>query len=225
MQTRIWNIPPAAQRSKVQRSCSTPPARAEARPTAYKTMLNFERSDSWIASSRRRGRGRSFDVAVLDSNRFVFDSEHQLGLIPTLSVLSLRSLESSLGKGLATLSLHELPLGLAEKIYQFVFSNGSRMAQMEISRALAPILSAHVNSLDFNSSGAAKFLGDSALCELALGCGPGLVRLDLSACRYVTDAGILGALLRCPAIRSLSLSGCDGITDEVCTSRGSRVLR
>lgn len=177
-------------------------------------MLNFGRSDSWIASSRRRGRGRSFGVTVVDSNRFALDSEPQVGMIPTLSALSLRSLESSLGKGLATFSLHELPLGLAEKIYEFVFLNGSRMAQMELSRALAPILSEHVNSLDFNS-GAAKFLGDSALYELALGCGSGLVRLDLSACRFVTDAGVLGALLRCPAIRSLSLSGCDGVTDEV----------
>ncbi|CAM9552557.1 unnamed protein product [Laminaria digitata] len=180
-------------------------------------MLNFGRSDSWTASSRRRGRGLSFDVtAVLDSNRFPPDTEHQVGMIlpiPTLSALCLRSLESSLGKGLATFSLYELPLGLVEKIYEFVCLKGSRMAQMELSRALAPILSEHVNSLDFNS-GAAKFLGDSALCELANGCGSGLVRLDLSACRFVTDAGVLGALLRCPAIRSLSLSGCDGVTDE-----------
>lgn len=181
-------------------------------------MLNFGRSHSWTASSRRRGRGLSFDVtAVLDSNRFPPDTEHQVGMIlpiPTLSALCLRSLESSLGKGLATFSLYELPLGLVEKIYEFVCLKGSRMAQMELSRALAPILSEHVNSLDFNS-GAAKFLGDSALCELANGCGSGLVRLDLSACRFVTDAGVLGALLRCPAIRLLSLSGCDGVTDEV----------
>lgn len=182
--------------------------------TTENNMLSFSRSDSWIASSRRRGRGRSFDVTVVDSNRFALDGEeHQLG-IQSLSALCLRSLESALGKGLATFSLHELPLGLAEKIYEFVFLKGSRMAQMELSKALAPILSEHVNALDFNA-GAARFLGDSALFELANGCGLGLVRLDLSACRFITDAGVMGALLSCPAIRSLSLSGCDGVTDEV----------
>lgn len=85
---------------------------------------------------------------------------------------------------------------------------------MEISKALAPILREHVNSLDF-SSDAGKFLGDSALLEVANGCDSGLLQLDLSTCRFVTDAGILGTLLRCPAIRYLSLSGCDRITDEV----------
>lgn len=88
------------------------------------------------------------------------------------------------------------------------------MAQMEVCKSLAPLLFEHVTILDF-SLGGTKFLGDSALLELATGCDSGLLHLNLNACRFVTDAGILGAILKCPAIRSLSLSGCGLISDEV----------
>lgn len=168
-------------------------------------MLGFARSDVWIMSSRRGGRGRSFDEA---------DQIARVPLQPeTLIDLCLRSILSSLGKGLATLSLQELPLGLAEKIYNFVFLRGSRMAQMEVSRALAPILAEHVDSIDLSKG--AKFVGDSALLELANGCESGLLHLDLNACPFVTDTGIVSVLLKCPAIRSLSLSGCHHVTDQV----------
>lgn len=156
-----------------------------------------------------------------------------------LSCLCLRSLESSLGKGLASLSLQGLPLGLAEKIYRYVAERGSRMAQMEVSRALAPLLSQTVRCLDFtpaanyeterqtssgssgNSNGA---MGNSALLELANGCGTGLVCLDLGGCRLVTNAGVLAVLSRCHKVSSLGLSGLDRVTDEVGSTRqGSRV--
>lgn len=130
----------------------------------------------------------------------------------TLVSLCLTSLESSLGKGLATLSLEGLPLGLAEKIFNFVFCGGSRMAQMEVCKALAPILRRHVNSFDCKRSR----LGDSALLQLATGCGSGLKQLDLSECPFVTDSGILVILPKCPAIEELSLSGCDRVSDQVC---------
>lgn len=177
-------------------------------------MLNHARPDPWVMSSRRGGRGRSSQIAVTvpaDSTSLPA-TEHQV--VPTLLFLSLRSVESSLGKGLATFSLRGLPLGLVETIYEFVFSRGSRMAQMEVSKSLAPLLFEHVMTLDF-SLGGTKCLGDSALLELATGCDSGLVHLNLNACGFVTDAGILGTILRCPAIRSLSLSGCGLISDEV----------
>lgn len=176
-------------------------------------MLGFPSSSERVVLSWHGRRGRYSDAApVASSHRSVVDGQCA---ITSLSSLCLHSLESSLGKGLATFSLHELPLGLVENIYEFVFSKGSRMAQMELSRAASSILSEHVNSIDFGSSGGAKFLGDSALLELANGCDSGLVHLDLSNCHFVTNAGIIGALLKCPAIKSLSLSGCYRITDEV----------
>lgn len=113
-----------------------------------------------------------------------------------------------------TLSLQGLPFGLAEKIYKFVFASGSRMAQMEVSRALAPLLSEHVTGLDF-SAGGIGCLGDSALLELAAGCSSGLQRLDISACCLVTNVAVLEVLTRCPSLVSLAVSGCDRVTDEV----------
>lgn len=177
-------------------------------------MLDHAGSGPWSASSCRGGRGRSSQVAVTATTDSTGLSRSEHHVVPTLLFLSLRSVESSLGKGLATFPLCGLPLGLVETIYEFVFSRGSRMAQMEVSKAAAPLLFEHVTSLDF-SLGGTKIVGDSALLELATGCDSGLVHLNLNACRFVTDAGILGALLRCPAMRSLSLSGCDLITDEV----------
>lgn len=118
--------------------------------------MNFVRSNEWV--SRRRARGGSFDspavrVNIVDRRTSPASSgirnEREVE-IPTLGILCLRSLESSLGKGLATFDLQDLPLGLAETVYDFVASAGSRMAHMEILRALAPILRQHVNSLDFS---------------------------------------------------------------------------
>lgn len=70
--------------------------------------------------------------------------------MPTLGTLCLRSIESSLGKGLATFDVQYLPLGLCQLIYEFVSSKGSRMAHMEVLKALAPVLREHVSSLDFS---------------------------------------------------------------------------
>lgn len=112
------------------------------------------------SSARHRGRGGSFDVTPIVSTGDCHDAstngcccrgEGKVEM-PTLETLCLRSLESSLGKGLATFDLQDLPLGLAEKIYEFVSSKGSRMANMEILRALAPLLRQHVNSLDFSKT-------------------------------------------------------------------------
>lgn len=60
-----------------------------------------------------------------------------------------------------------------------------------------------------------QVLGDAALLLLATGCNSALLQLDLSSCCYVTDAGLLAALLRCPLLRDLTLSGCAQITDQV----------
>lgn len=95
---------------------------------------------SFATSARHRQRGVSFATTKWPYR------------VSTLETLCLRSLESSLGKGLATFDLQDLPLGLAEKIYEFVSSKGSRMAHMEILRALAPVLRQHVNSLDFSGA-------------------------------------------------------------------------
>ncbi|CBJ48464.1 Hypothetical leucine rich repeat protein [Ectocarpus siliculosus] len=181
--------------------------------------MNFVRSNEWV--SRRRARGGSFDspavrVNIVDrrtgpaSSGVRSGSEREVE-IPTLGILCLRSLESSLGKGLATFDLQDLPLGLAETVYDFVASAGSRMAHMEILRALAPILRQHVSSLDFSR---AKIVGDSALLELANGCDSSLVQLNLSSCCFITDGALLATLLKCPGVKDLTLSGCRGITDE-----------
>ncbi|CAM9199869.1 unnamed protein product [Ectocarpus sp. 6 AP-2014] len=181
--------------------------------------MNFVRSNEWV--SRRRARGGSFDspavrVNIVDrrtgpaSGGIRSGSEREVE-IPTLGILCLRSLESSLGKGLATFDLQDLPLGLAETVYDFVASAGSRMAHMEILRALAPILREHVSSLDFSR---AKVVGDSALLELANGCDSSLVQLNLSSCCFITDGALLATLLKCPGLKDLTLSGCRGITDE-----------
>lgn len=162
---------------------------------------------------------RSLGEQALDTDDCV---DRNTDTIPTLLCLCLRSLESTLGNGRATFSLQDLPLGLLERIYDFIFSEGSRMAQMEVSRALAGVLSQRVTSLDFGyrridslSSRGGRLLGDSALLELASGCNQGLVHLDINACRFVTDAGVLGVLIRCPALRSISMSGCGLISDQV----------
>ncbi|CAM9875042.1 unnamed protein product [Ectocarpus sp. 8 AP-2014] len=179
--------------------------------------MNFVGSNEWV--SRRRARGASFDSPAVRVN--IVDrrtgpassgirSEREVE-IPTLGILCLRSLESSLGKGLATFDLQDLPLGLAETVYDFVAAAGSRMAHMEILRALAPILRQHVNSLDFSR---AKVVGDSALLELANGCDSSLVQLNLSSCCFITDGALLTTLLKCPDLKDLTLSGCRGITDE-----------
>ncbi|CAM9546750.1 unnamed protein product, partial [Sphacelaria rigidula] len=156
--------------------------------------------------------------------------------VPTLMSLCLRSLESSLGKGLASLSLQGLPLGLAEKIYRYVALSGSRMAQMEITKALSPLLSHMVSKLDcsatvdeseqsdppaavlqHNSDGSCSgggIIGESALFELANGCGAGLMSLDLGGCRLISNTGVLRVLSTCPNLLFLGLSGLDRVTDE-----------
>ncbi|CAM9492561.1 unnamed protein product [Ectocarpus sp. 4 AP-2014] len=179
--------------------------------------MNFVRSNEWV--SRRRARGGSFESPAVRVNTVDrrtspassgIRSEREVE-IPTLGILCLRSLESSLGKGLATFDLQDLPLGLAETVYDFIASAGSRMAHMEILRALAPILRQHVSSLDFSR---AKVVGDSALLELANGCDSSLVQLNLSSCCFITDGALLATLLKCPGLKDLTLSGCRGITDE-----------
>lgn len=134
--------------------------------------------------------------------------------LPTLASLCLRCLESSLGKGLVTLALQDLPLGLAETIYNYVFNHGSRMAQMEISKALAPLLRDNVIGLDCSEEETGS-LGDSALLQLTAGCSTGLKHLDLSGSHLITNDGTVGALARCPSLMVLSLSGCERVTDEV----------
>lgn len=62
---------------------------------------------------------------------------------------------------------------------------------------------------------ALKVVGDSALLQLAIGCDSALMQLDLSGCRFVTDAGLLATLVKCPDLRDLTLSGCRGISDQV----------
>lgn len=104
------------------------------------------------------------------------------------------------------------------------------MAQMEVSRALAPLLSRTVICLDFTNSetehqsscsGGSScgysngFIGESALLELANGCGMGLIHLDLGGCRLVKNAGVLAVLARCQNLSSLGLSGLDGVSDQV----------
>lgn len=215
-------------------------------------MLNSGISGIWSGSPANRGgqlaydrssaRGQGLDEFVtFKHSTCVTMLKYPLtiagggcGEPPSLTLLCLRSLESSLGKGLATLSLQDLPLGLAENIYQYVFDLGSRTAQMEVSRALAPLLSKTVTSLDFTAadlvtseaepySGGSGLglspgngiVGDSALLELANGVGAGLVALDLSGCRLVTNAGVSGVIAKCPHIASLGISGCNRVTDEV----------
>lgn len=112
---------------------------------------------SFPSSARHRRRGASFAVILRTGDRHATStsnccrSEGKVE-IPTLETLCLRSLESSLGKGLATFDLQDLPLGLAEKIYEFVSSKGSRMAHMELLRAFAPVLRRHIYSLDFSKA-------------------------------------------------------------------------
>lgn len=114
---------------------------------------------SFPSSARHRRRGASLTVLLRTGDRHATSttssccrSEGKAAEIPTLETFCLRSLESSLGKGLATFDLQDLPLGLAGKIYEFVSSKGSRMAHMELLRALAPVLRQHVNSLDFSKA-------------------------------------------------------------------------
>lgn len=133
---------------------------------------------------------------------------------PTLSSLCLSRLEASLGKDLDAISLQNIPLGLAETIYKFVFSHGSQMAQMAISRTLAPLLCNAVTSMDCSNEGGEN-LGNSALLELTAGCSSGLKRIDLSGCYLVTDDVISEVLAKCTSLVSLSLSGCTRVTDEV----------
>ncbi|CAM9352096.1 unnamed protein product [Ascophyllum nodosum] len=158
----------------------------------------------WTAHSRWSRRGRSLEEG---SERGGQNEPHA----STLVLLCLTSLESSLGNGLATLSLEELPIVLADQIYNFIFSRGSRMAQMEISKALAPIMRHHINSFDCSRSR----IGNSALLQLASGCGSGLVHLDLSECLFLGNNGILDLMFKCPSIRTLSLSGCNRVSDQV----------
>lgn len=61
-----------------------------------------------------------------------------------------------------------------------------------------------------------QVVGDSALLELANGCDSALLKLDLSACGFVTDAGILAMLVKCPRLTDLGLSGCGQVSDQAC---------
>lgn len=156
------------------------------------------------------GRGRSLGEDSISNLRC--EQQVEPNAVVTLVSLCLASLESSLGKGLATLHLDELPVGLAEQIYDFIFLGGSRMAKMEVSKALAPILQHHVDRFDCSRSR----IGDSALLQLANGCGSALIHLNLRECPFVADSGILGVMLKCPSIKTLSLSGCNRLSDQVC---------
>lgn len=123
--------------------------------------MSIARSDDgWLASAaRRRARGGSFEEMLIAGDRQKCSmmsirsrgggSESEAE-VPTLGTLCLRSLESSLGKGLATFDFQDLPLGLSQLIYEFVVAKGSRMAHMETLKALAPVLKRHVCSLDFS---------------------------------------------------------------------------
>lgn len=73
-------------------------------------------------------------------------------------------------------------------------------------------LDAHALGLLYNG----QIVGDSALLELANGCSSALLQLDLSSCGFVTDAGLLGMLLKCPGLTDLGLSGCGQISDQAC---------
>lgn len=122
-------------------------------------MMSLVRTDGWVTSAaRRRARGGSFEEMLGVGDRQNTTSIHGGGRSeseaepPALSNLCLRSLESSLGKGLATFDFEDLPLGLGQLIYDFVSSKGSRMAHMELLKALAPVLRQHVYSLDFSKT-------------------------------------------------------------------------
>eukprot|EP00903_Cladosiphon_okamuranus_P008897 g8516.t1 len=169
--------------------------------------MSIASSDGWLASAiGRRARRGSFELMLSAGDGSESEAE-----VPTLGTLCLRSLESSLGKGLATFDFQDLPLGLGQLIYEFVSKKGSRMAHMETLKALAPVLHRRVFSLDFSK---AKVLGDSALLKLATGCDSSLLQLDLSSCSFVTDAGLLASLLKCPFLSDLTLSGCAQISDQ-----------
>lgn len=121
--------------------------------------MSLVRTDGWVTSAaRRRARGGSFEEMLGVGDRQNTTSIHGGGRSeseaepPALSNLCLRSLESSLGKGLATFDFEDLPLGLGQLIYDFVSSKGSRMAHMELLKALAPVLRQHVYSLDFSKT-------------------------------------------------------------------------
>lgn len=122
--------------------------------------MSLARTDGWMASAaRRRARGGSFEEMLSAGDRQSTASIRGGGGSreretepPMLSTLCLRSLECSLGKGLATLDFQDLPLGLGQLIYEFVSSKGSRMAHMELLKALAPVLQRHVYSLDFSKA-------------------------------------------------------------------------
>lgn len=108
---------------------------------------------------------------------------------------------------------------------------------MEITKALAPLLSHMVTKLDcsatvdesdqFDRPGAVLqhnsdgrwsrggAIGESALSELANGCGAGLTSLDLGGCRSISNTGVLRVLSTCPNLLFLGLSGLDRVTDEV----------
>eukprot|EP00752_Nemacystus_decipiens_P016190 g14477.t1 len=183
--------------------------------------MSLVRSEGWVTfAARHRARGGSFEEMLSAGDRQstmlsirggAKKSDKGETEPSTLSILCLRSLESSLGKGLATFDLQDLPMGLGQLIYDFVSSKGSRMAHMELLKALAPLLRRHVYSLDFSKT---KVLGDSALLMLATGCDSSLLQLDLSSCSFVTDVGLLAALLKCPFLRDLTLSGCAQISDQ-----------
>lgn len=173
-------------------------------------MLGFPPSREWSTNPRQMGRGRSRGENSISTLKY--EQQVEPNAVVTLSSLCLASLESSLGKGLATLHLDELPVGLAEQIYDFIFLGGSRMAKMEVSKALAPILRHHVDHFDCSRSR----IGNSALLQLANGCGSALRCLNISECPFVADSGIFGVMLKCPSIKKLSLSGCNRLSDQVC---------
>lgn len=120
--------------------------------------MSFVRSDDWAA---KRHLQPPFKAAAA-VNGTTSDRD---GKVPTLGNLCLSSLESSLGKGVATSQLDDLPFGIAEKIYEFVSTRGSRMARMEILRALAPILRQYVNSLDFSGAKVSFDYGTAVVYE------------------------------------------------------------
>ena len=57
-------------------------------------------------------------------------------------------------------------------------------------------------------------LGDSGLDWISIGCGDGLLELNIADCKYVSDTGMETLASRCTNLTSLNVAGCSLLTDE-----------
>lgn len=148
------------------------------------------------------------DYRVTSACRVTDSAERDAWTLPTLISLCCRALVRS-KQCVPDVVVSTMPARVRAMLLHFAVSQGS----FQVFDYMTCALSSGVTEIRLHGSG----VNDFGIGMLSRSCGQYLIRVNLSHCTHLRDAGVVGLVRQCPQLRALDLSHCR-LTDTAFTS-------